>query len=145
MSVSSSPASATLPTSSEPAAKEPRQRRRLPWRRALLLLLILWDFTRPPAVQWSTRATLTAIDIYQATLSKRLPAMGAKCRFEPSCSHYGEAVIARDGIPLGAVRAAWRILRCGPWTPAGTLDPPLPAPPTPPEAAAVTLESSPSR
>ena len=24
----------------------------------------------------------------------------------------------------GALRGAWRILRCGPWTPAGTVDPP---------------------
>jgi putative component of membrane protein insertase Oxa1/YidC/SpoIIIJ protein YidD len=33
-------------------------------------------------------------------------------------------VIRRDGALVGSARAGWRVLRCGPWTPAGTPDPP---------------------
>jgi hypothetical protein len=87
-------------------------------------LALLGDALRPPAEQWGTRATLAAIDLYQATLSPRLGGLGVRCRFEPTCSHYGEAVIRRHGWLPGGLRAAWRILRCGPWTAAGTDDPP---------------------
>lgn len=89
--------------------------------------LLTADLARPPAEQLSARALLAAIDLYQATLSPRIGRLGARCRFEPTCSHYGEAVIRRDGALVGGARATWRILRCGPWTPAGTKDPPEPA------------------
>ena len=67
---------------------------------------------------------LAVIELYQATLSVRLGRGGARCRFQPTCSHYGAAVIRRHGALVGGVKTAWRILRCGPWTPAGTEDPP---------------------
>jgi|SRR5690606_37330924 len=89
-----------------------------------LLTLLAIDGSRPPARQWVARLELAAIDLYQATLSGRLP---ARCRFEPSCSRYGEQVIAAHGAPRGTWLALRRILRCGPWTPAGTVDPPPPA------------------
>ncbi len=89
-----------------------------------VFLLLSFDLARPPTQQLSARAMLAAIDFYQATLSPRVSRMGVRCRFEPTCSHYGEAVIRRDGALVGGARAAWRILRCGPWTPAGTADPP---------------------
>jgi putative membrane protein insertion efficiency factor len=55
--------------------------------------------------------------------------MGLECRFAPTCSHYGEAVIGRFGIVKGGVMAVRRVFRCGPWTPAGTIDaPPMTAP-----------------
>jgi uncharacterized protein len=47
-----------------------------------------------------------------------------RCRFEPSCSRYAEGAIRKDGALVGAARATWRVLRCGPWTEAGTYDPP---------------------
>jgi putative component of membrane protein insertase Oxa1/YidC/SpoIIIJ protein YidD len=53
-----------------------------------------------------------------------LAGAGARCRFEPSCSHYAEGAIAADGALAGAGRAVWRIARCGPWTEAGTVDAP---------------------
>ncbi|MFQ5350363.1 MAG: membrane protein insertion efficiency factor YidD, partial [Thermoanaerobaculia bacterium] len=83
------------------------------------------DLARPPAAQLTARAILAAIDLYQAALSPRLARVGARCRFEPTCSHYGEAVIRRHGAVVGSAKTAWRILRCGPWTPAGTVDPPV--------------------
>ncbi len=95
------------------------------WLRRVLLLLVVAlavDFYRPPAEQLSARALLAGIHLYQRTLSPLMPGMGVRCRFTPTCSHYGEAVIAKYGALKGSALAAWRILRCGPWTPAGTVD-----------------------
>lgn len=89
-----------------------------------LVAVVAFDLARPPAAQVSARALLAGIDLYQATLSPLLARGGARCRFEPSCSHYGEAAIREDGALVGSARAAWRVVRCGPWTPAGTVDPP---------------------
>jgi len=40
--------------------------------------------------------------------------MGARCRFEPSCSHYAVQAVDQFGILRGLVLAAWRVLRCQP-------------------------------
>lgn len=102
----------------------PRRRRRLIAAALLIVAPLLWDLARPPGEQASARFLLGAIHLYQRTLSPLMPRLGVRCRFTPTCSHYGEAVIARDGALLGSLEAAWRVLRCGPWTPAGTSDPP---------------------
>ena len=104
-------------------AGTPRRRFFLGLGLALLVLLAV-DLARPPAAQLSARAMLVAIDFYQANLSSRVQRGGVRCRFQPTCSLYGEAVIRRRGALVGGVKAAWRILRCGPWTPAATEDPP---------------------
>ena len=65
-----------------------------------------------------------AIHVYQRTLSPVLGACGLRCRFTPTCSHYAETVLRTHGIVVGTWRALGRIVRCGPWTPAGTVDPP---------------------
>jgi uncharacterized protein len=67
---------------------------------------------------------LAGIHAYQRTLSPLAARAGLRCRFTPTCSRYAESVIARDGIVRGGWRAVSRIARCGPWTPAGTSDPP---------------------
>ena len=82
------------------------------------------DLRRPPSAQWSTRAALAGVHAYQATLSPIYARLGVQCRFTPTCSHYGDAVIRRFGIVRGGWLAARRVVRCGPWTPAGTIDPP---------------------
>jgi len=41
------------------------------------------------------------------------------CRYEPSCSHYAEEAIKTHGILRGSVMAAWRVLRCNPWSKGG--------------------------
>ena len=91
---------------------------------AIVLTLLLCDWSRPPERQLSARFLLGAIAQYQAHLSPWLPSLGVRCRFQPTCSRYAQAVIARDGALKGSARAAWRILRCGPWTPRGTRDEP---------------------
>ncbi len=89
-----------------------------------LLVALVFDLSRAPEVQVSAWVLLSAIDLYQATLSPLMPAMGVSCRFTPTCSHYGEESIRKYGAFSGSARAAWRILRCGPWTEPGTEDPP---------------------
>jgi uncharacterized protein len=90
---------------------------------ALAAALLAFDLSRAPGAQWSGRALLGAIAIYQGTLSPVLGSVGVRCRFVPSCSHYAADAIREDGALVGAARAIARVARCGPWTPAGTVDP----------------------
>jgi putative membrane protein insertion efficiency factor len=90
----------------------------------LLLSFSLFDLTRPPREQWTARGLLAAIHLYQATLSPHVGEIGVRCRFTPTCSHYGEGAIRKYGALVGTAKTAWRIARCGPWTPLGTYDPP---------------------
>lgn len=89
-----------------------------------MLTILVWDLRRSPETQWTAKVLLISIDLYQATLSPHLETAGVRCRFEPSCSHYAEAVIRQDGALKGSWRTVHRVVRCGPWTPAGTLDQP---------------------
>lgn len=120
----------TVPSETVPAEaahpEAPGRLRRKRWRWVALafLTILLVDNLRPPADQLSGRALVAAIDLYQATLSPLMPVAGVHCRFEPTCSHYGEEAIRRHGAIPGSLRAGWRLLRCGPWTPDGTVDPP---------------------
>ena len=91
---------------------------------AIFLIAIALDLRRPAADQLVTRAAVGAIHVYQATLSPLYARLGVQCKFTPTCSHYGEAVIRRFGAMRGGWMAAKRIFRCGPWTPLGTVDPP---------------------
>jgi putative membrane protein insertion efficiency factor len=90
----------------------------------VVLALLLLDLVREPSRQLSAAVLLAGIDVYQTHLSPWSAALGVRCRFEPSCSHYGEAVIRRRGAAVGSWLALGRIVRCGPWTPPGTVDPP---------------------
>ena len=90
---------------------------------ALLIVAIVLDLRRPVSAQWSTAAAVGGIHLYQATLSPVYEKLGVRCRFTPTCSHYGEEAVKRYGVARGGYIAAKRILRCGPWTPAGTVEP----------------------
>lgn len=61
-------------------------------------------------------ALVGLIRSYQILLSPRL---GAVCRYYPSCSHYGLKAIKVHGAGKGSLLAAWRILRCHPWSVGG--------------------------
>ncbi len=80
-----------------------------------------WDLSRPPGRQLTTRAAVSAIRWYQGALSGRL---GVRCRFTPTCSNYALAVLGRHGAVRGGWLTAKRLVRCGPWTPMGTVDSP---------------------
>ena len=62
------------------------------------------------------RLLIGAIRLYRKTLS---PFIGQQCRFEPTCSHYGEEAIAKHGALRGTILTVWCILRCGPWSKGG--------------------------
>jgi putative membrane protein insertion efficiency factor len=103
---------------------QPRTRRRVLIAGLLFVGLAVADLCRPPADQLTARGLLAAIHLYQATLSPRMPALGVRCRFQPTCSRYAEGAIRKYGALGGSLRAAWRVTRCGPWTPLGTVDEP---------------------
>jgi putative membrane protein insertion efficiency factor len=91
---------------------------------AALGLALVADLRRAPADQLTTRALVGAIHLYQASLSPIYGRLGVRCRFTPTCSHYSEACVQRFGAVRGGWLALRRLLRCGPWTAMGTIDPP---------------------
>jgi uncharacterized protein len=42
-----------------------------------------------------------------------------QCKYHPSCSQYAIDAIRRHGLIVGAAKAAWRLLRCNPWSRGG--------------------------
>lgn len=90
---------------------------------ALLLVVVIavHDFVVPHGRGLAARSALFVIDEYRTHLSPHLRGR-VSCRFEPTCSEYGRAAIAKHGFAKGGARTAWRIARCGPWTDAGTVD-----------------------
>jgi putative membrane protein insertion efficiency factor len=96
-------------------------------RRLLILAVVVMalagaDLARAPQHQLLAQAAITGIHVYQATLSRAFAASGVACRFSPTCSHYAEACVRRFGVVRGGGMALARLLRCGPWTAAGTVD-----------------------
>jgi putative membrane protein insertion efficiency factor len=47
------------------------------------------------------------------------PALPARCKYYPSCSAYALQALETYGILRGAVLAAWRLLRCNPFSHGG--------------------------
>ena len=63
------------------------------------------------------RAAATApIRFYQRFIS---PALPRRCKYHPSCSEYAVQAIRTYGVLRGLVLAAWRLLRCNPWSHGG--------------------------
>ena len=52
------------------------------------------------------------IRIYQKTISPWIP---CRCRFEPSCSHYGLEAFKKRGFIDGLILTTWRLMRCQPF------------------------------
>ena len=69
-----------------------------------------------------TRILLFLLAAYKRLLS---PLLGARCRFHPSCSHYGHECLRVHGAARGSYLTLRRILRCHPFNPGG-YDPPPP-------------------
>ena len=55
------------------------------------------------------------IHVYQKWIS---PAFGPRCKYYPSCSSYAATAIQEYGV-RGIAMAAWRLLRCNPWSQGG--------------------------
>ena len=56
------------------------------------------------------------VRVYRVTLGG---ITGGQCRFHPTCSVYAEDAIRAHGAIRGTLMAAWRVLRCGPFTAGG--------------------------
>lgn len=82
---------------------------------ALLIVVLIQLF--------GTRPAIFAIDQYRAHISPHLRGI-VVCRFTPTCSAYGRESIRKHGVIFGGAKTAWRLARCGPWTPLHTYDPP---------------------
>ena len=56
------------------------------------------------------------IRLYRRLIS---PAFGQRCKYHPTCSAYALQAVRSYGILRGSVLAAWRLLRCNPWSHGG--------------------------
>jgi putative membrane protein insertion efficiency factor len=41
------------------------------------------------------------------------------CKYHPSCSQYALDALQKYGLVKGSAKAAWRLLRCNPWSHGG--------------------------
>jgi putative membrane protein insertion efficiency factor len=62
------------------------------------------------------RVILAPIAAYSRWIS---PALPRRCKYEPTCSLYARQAIRRHGALRGLVLAAWRLLRCNPFSHGG--------------------------
>jgi putative membrane protein insertion efficiency factor len=76
----------------------------------------------------TTLPFLLLIRLYQKTISpdhgllKRFYKNGY-CKYYPTCSEYGYQSIKKYGVLKGGFKAAYRILRCNPWSDGGIDNP----------------------
>jgi putative membrane protein insertion efficiency factor len=54
---------------------------------------------------------------YRFTLGLFVPA--GTCKYHPSCSQYAVDALRKHGPLKGTALAAWRLLRCNPWSRGG--------------------------
>jgi putative membrane protein insertion efficiency factor len=59
---------------------------------------------------------LVPIHVYRRVVS---PFIAPRCRYYPTCSSYGLEAIRTYGVFRGSVLAAWRLLRCNPFSDGG--------------------------
>jgi uncharacterized protein len=59
---------------------------------------------------------LAPIRFYRRVIS---PALPPRCKYYPSCSEYAVQAVESYGILRGTVLAAWRLLRCNPFSHGG--------------------------
>jgi uncharacterized protein len=68
---------------------------------------------------------LAALRLYRLVFSPIFYALGARCRFHPSCSVYAQECVRHYGPWRGSLRALKRLGKCHPFHPGG-YDPPVP-------------------
>ena len=56
------------------------------------------------------------ISLYQRLISPLLP---RRCKYEPTCSAYAIEAVRTHGVLRGTILAAWRLLRCNPFSHGG--------------------------
>ena len=65
---------------------------------------------------YARRVAIAPVRAYQRFIS---PALPRRCKYHPTCSAYAVQAIQSYGILRGAVLAAWRLLRCNPFSHGG--------------------------
>ncbi len=65
------------------------------------------------------RLLLYLIGLYQRFIS---PAFGRRCKYHPTCSDYAVEAVRELGPLRGSILAAWRVLRCNPFSDGGIDD-----------------------
>ena len=56
------------------------------------------------------------VHVYRRFVS---PLLAPRCKYHPTCSQYALDALRDFGIVRGSALAAWRILRCNPWSHGG--------------------------
>jgi putative membrane protein insertion efficiency factor len=75
----------------------------------------LSDLARPLA-RGLRAAILAPIAAYQRFVS---PALPRRCKYYPTCSAYAVEAIGEVGVVRGLILAAWRLVRCNPFSHGG--------------------------
>ena len=66
--------------------------------------------------RWLRAIVLAPIRVYQRLVS---PALPRRCKYEPTCSAYAAQAIRELGVVRGSILAAWRLVRCNPFSHGG--------------------------
>nr|WP_233565839.1 membrane protein insertion efficiency factor YidD [Cellulomonas sp. PhB143] len=64
---------------------------------------------------------MALVHLYQRWISPMTP---PTCKYYPSCSQYAVVALRQHGVLTGGRLAAWRLLRCNPWSNGGVDDVP---------------------
>jgi len=67
----------------------------------------------------SARVTAAAVFLVRQYQRRLSPLLGARCKYHPSCSQYALDAFRELGFVRGLLLAAWRLLRCNPWSDGG--------------------------
>jgi len=60
---------------------------------------------------------IALVYVWRYTFGLLTPA--GSCKYHPSCSQYAIDAFRTEGLVRGAVLAAWRVVRCNPWSHGG--------------------------
>lgn len=67
-------------------------------------------------MKYMSRVLIALIRVYQYAIS---PMLGQRCKFYPSCSNYAIEALRVHGPIKGTGLAAWRVMRCNPFSDGG--------------------------
>lgn len=88
-----------------------------------LVIAALADWNRPPSSQLSVQVyDKIFVQGYRALVRPAVKRF-VRCRFHPTCSQYSREAMQSRGFVPGLWLTSRRLLRCHPWTTAGTYDP----------------------
>ena len=71
---------------------------------------------RDSLARLATAVVLAPVRLYQRLIS---PALPRRCKYEPTCSAYAVQAIRELGPLRGTIVAAWRLVRCNPFSHGG--------------------------